>query len=133
MSGTIAFVWADADRVDIRRFAGYPVYGTGVVIFPEPWFFRYYLALEARLSAMTATEAAVVQTTYLTNLRTLETAITAASATLLVDTAAVFIRNKHEMRERNALFDGWRKRLCGYLGVPPGPELAAVCGTAIVV
>ena len=125
MSGTVAYVWDDADRVDVRRFAGYGVFGTGAVIFPEPWFFRYYLALEARLSNMTATEAAVVQATYLPNLRTLETAIPAASSTLMVDTAAVFVRNKREMRERNALFDGWRRRLCGFLGIPPGPELGA--------
>jgi hypothetical protein len=30
------------------------------------------------------------------------------------------------------LFDGWRRRLCGFLGVPPGPALAAA-GISLVV
>ena len=25
--------------------------------------------------------------------------------------------------DRTALFDDWRRRLCGFLGVPPGPSL----------
>jgi hypothetical protein len=35
----------------------------------------------------------------------------------------VWKRNPREVRERTALFDDWRRRLCGFLGVPPGPAL----------
>src|SRR6185437_14480297 len=41
------YVWAESDLVDIRRYCRYPPYGTAAVVFPEPWVFRYYLALEA--------------------------------------------------------------------------------------
>jgi hypothetical protein len=133
MSGTTAYQWTDADRVDVRRFAGYPLYGTGTVIFPEPWFFRYYLALEARLSNMTEAEASVVQTTYLANLRTLETAIPSAGQNLDTDQAAVWHHNRDEVRDRSRLFDDWRRRLCGFLGVPPGPHLASGNSIRLVV
>jgi hypothetical protein len=119
---TTAYVWSDTDRVDLRRYTGYPPYGTGVVIFPEPWVFRYYLAMEARLSNLTPTEAAGVQT-YLTNLRTLEAAIPAAGANLDTDQAAVWVHNKNEVKDRMDLYRTWRSELCAVLGIPPGPYL----------
>lgn len=125
-----AYVWADADRVDLRRYCGYGPYGTGTVVFPEPWVFRYYLAMEARLSNLTATEAATVQT-YLTNLRTLEAAIPAAGANLDTDQAAVWVHNPYEIRDRLALYRVWRSELCGVLGIPPGPYMKT--GIKIVV
>ena len=119
---TTPYVWSDTDRVDLRRFCGYPPYGTGVVIFPEPWVFRYYLAMEARLSNLTPTEAEVVQT-YLTNLRTLEAAVPAAAANLDTDQAAVWVHNPHEVQDRLGLYQKWRSELCSVLGIPPGPYL----------
>lgn len=116
------YVWAEADRVDIRRYCGYPPYGTGAVVFPEPWVFRYYLALEARLSNMTASEADAIKL-YLTDLRTLETALPAASANLDTNRAAVWVHNKNELSDRAALYQTWRLELCGTVGIPPGPYL----------
>lgn len=120
----LAFVYADADRVDIRRYAGYPPYGTGLVVFPAPWFFRYYLAMEARLNAMTATEAAVVLT-YLVTLRGLELAVPSTGDNLDTDRAAVWWHNKHELMDRMDLYREWRRQLCNILGIPPGPYLKA--------
>jgi hypothetical protein len=117
------YAFADSDLVDIRRFAGYPAFGTGVVIFPFPWWFKYYQALEVRLQTLTTDEGAVVQT-YLTNLRTLESAIVSASANLDTDQAAVWTHNKNEVRDRDRLYDSWRRRFVGFLGVPAGPDLA---------
>lgn len=117
-----AYVFTDAQLVDIRRFAGYPAYGDGSVVFPYPWIMKQYLALEYRLQHLDANEGAVVVNTYLTNLYTLETAIPGTSANLDTDQAAVWTHNKNEMRDREALFDSWRKRLCNFLGVPPGPQ-----------
>lgn len=117
-----AATFVDSDLVDIRRFAGYPAYGTGVIVFPFPWWFQYYQALETRLQNLTANEATVVQT-YLTNLRTLEAAIPGAGANLDTDQAAVWKHNANEVRDRTRLYDDWRMRLCGFLGVPPGPDL----------
>jgi hypothetical protein len=36
------------------------------------------------------------------------------------------------MRERSNLFDDWRRRLCAFLGLPPGPGLGDG-GIALVV
>lgn len=120
---TTPYVFTDAQLVDIRRFAGYQVYGTGAVIFPEPWFFKYYLAMEARLQNMTADEANVVITIYLPNLYTLELAIPGATQNLDTDQAAVWHHNKDEVRDRKRLFTEFRMQLCDFLGIPPGPGL----------
>jgi hypothetical protein len=78
--------------------------------------------LEYRLNNLDPTEGAVCQT-YLTSLRTLEGAIPGAGGNLDTDQAAVWTHNKGEVQDRSALFDDWRRRLCGFLGVPPGPSL----------
>lgn len=123
MSGFVAYAFTDAQKADIRRFCGYPAYGDGTVLFPAPWVNTYYLALEYRLNHMSQSEGAVVANTYLANLYTLETAIPGAGANLDTDQAAVWKHNSREVSDRTALFDQWRRRLCGFLGVPFGPSL----------
>jgi hypothetical protein len=116
------FVFTDAQLVDIRRFCGYPAYGSGAVVNPLPWVMKYYQVLEYKLQNLDAAEGAVVVNTYLTPLYVLETAITGAGANLDTDQAAVWTHNKNEVRDRDALFANWRRKLCAFLGVPPGPE-----------
>src|ERR1700759_1133098 len=112
MSGTTTpYTFADTDRVDARRYCGYPPFGTGVVIFPEPWVWRYYLALETRLSNLTPTEGAVIAAR-LVELRTLEAAIPTAGANLDTDQAAVWKHNANELRDRMMLYRSWRLELC---------------------
>ena len=127
-----AYTFTDAQLVDIRRFCGYPVYGSGAVVFPAPWTMKQYMALEYKLQNINTDEANVVINTYLANLTTLETAIPAASANLDTDAAAVWTHNKNEQRDRERLFDGWRMRLCQFLGVPPGPNFGAASGALVV-
>lgn len=117
-----AYQFQESDIVDIRRYCGYPPYGTGVVIFPEPWYFRFYLALETRLSNLVTEEAQVVLAR-LAELRTLETAIPGAGANLDTDQAAVWVHNKNETKDRTNLYRQWRVELCNILGIPPGPYL----------
>jgi hypothetical protein len=119
----VAYVFTDAQLVDIRRFCGYPAYGDGAVVFPYPWIMQQYLALEYRLQHVSANEGAVVVNTYLTNLNTLEAAIPGAGANLDTDQAAVWTHNKREVADRDSLFANWRRKLCGFLGIPPGPAL----------
>src|SRR6185437_15723720 len=118
----VAYTFTDAQIVDIRRFCGYPAYGDGAVVFPFPWIMRQYLALEYRLQHISTSEGGVVVNTYLTNLYTLETAIPSTSANLDTDVAAVWTHNKDELKDREDLFDSWRRRLCNFLGVLPGPN-----------
>ncbi len=113
--------FTNAQRVDIRRFCWYPVYGGVPGSFQSYRFFQAYGLLEYRMSNLLAEEETVVETIYLTNLYTLESAIPAAAANLDTDVAAVWTHNKREVADREALFDSWRCKLCEFLGVPPGP------------
>jgi hypothetical protein len=123
MSGTTtATSFTDAQKTDVRRYCGYPAYGAGASGFQGWRFFQAYGLMEFRLNNLSDAEIAVV-VNYLTTLATLETAITDASSRLDTETAAVWTRNPYEVRERAALFDDWRRRLCGFLGLPPGPGL----------
>ncbi len=127
MSGFVAYPFTDAQRVDIRRFCGYPAYGDGSVVAGAPWVQVLYLALEYRMQHTSQAEGAVV-VTYLTNLYALEAAIQGAGANLDTDRAAVWTHNKQEVPDRLALFDDTRRRLCDFLGVQPGPYLERKAG-----
>jgi hypothetical protein len=114
--------FTDAQKADIRRFCGYPAYGAGPAGFQGWRFFTAYGLMEFRLNNLSAEEEGVV-TNYLAALGQLEGAITDTSGRLDTAQAAVWTRNPAELRERVALFDDWRRRLCGFLGLPPGPAL----------
>jgi len=116
------YVFTDAQLTDIRRYCGYPVLGTGVIVFPFPWWFKYYQALEVRLQNLLPNEATVVLS-YLTQLQTLEAAIPGAGANLDTDKADVWTHNKQEVRDRIDLYTQWRLQLCDILGLPPGDGL----------
>ena len=52
----------------------------------------------------------------------------AAGANLDTDVAAVWTHNKREVADREALFTNLRKKLCEFLGVPPGPAFNSASG-----
>lgn len=109
--------------IDIRRFCGYPVYGSQV---NATYFgYRYYyqdLQLQYRIDNLTSTEETTVINIYLANLNTLEAAIPASSQNLDTDTAAVWKHNAKEVQDRVRLFNYWQKRLMEFFGVPsPSP------------
>lgn len=116
--------FTDAEKTDVRRFSGYGAFGGGQ---PTPAsgyrFSTQYGVLEYKLNTLGASEEAVVRTTYLTNLYTLETAIFGTGANLDTDVAAVWTHNKNEYRDRKALFNGVRREFCAFLGISPGPGL----------
>jgi hypothetical protein len=115
--------FTEQERTDVRRHCGYPAYGAGESGFQGWRFFKAYGLLEFRLSNLSAAEEAVVRT-YLGTLATLETAVPAAADNLDTAAASVWTHNAHELRERLGLLDGWRRRLCGFLGIPTGPALS---------
>jgi hypothetical protein len=116
----MAFTTAQA--ADLRRFCGYPAYGAGPAGFQGWRFFTAYGLLEFRISNLSPDEENVVAT-YLATLGQLEAAVTESGNRLDTAQASVWTRNPAELRERTALFDGWRRRLCAFLGIPPGPAL----------
>ncbi|MBV9784786.1 MAG: hypothetical protein JO264_13335 [Acidisphaera sp.] len=122
----------DTEKTDIRRFCGYPAYGGTPSGFQSWRFYQAYGLMEYRLNNLSPAEEQVVRN-YLATLSTLEAAIPAASGNLDTDQAAVWSRNTNEPGDRMALFDGWRRRLCGFLGLPPGPDLATGGNLTLVV
>lgn len=116
--------FTEAERTDIRRFCGYPAYGAGNQGFQGWRFYQVYGLLEFRLGHLTGSEEATARR-YLATLNGLEQAIPASGANLDTDQAAVWTRNRDEVGDRVRLFDGWCRRLCGFLGIPPGPALAS--------
>ena len=112
----------NAQKVDVRRFAGYPVFGGSASSFQSYRFFQAYGTLEYRMNNL-APEEETILFAKLANLNTLEPAISGATANLDTDQAAVWKHNKNEVRDRIALFDYWRRDLCEFMGVPPGPHM----------
>ncbi len=124
MSGSAALSNApltDAERVDVRRFCGYPAYGTGATGSQSWRFFQAYGTLEYRLTNFAPEELQVVRQ-YLVSLYALEQAIVAAAANLDTDKAAAWTHSRSEVVDRVRLFDEWRKRLAYFIGVPINPD-----------
>jgi len=123
---------SDDERTDARRFLGYPVYGAERAGNMGWRFFQASGMVEYRLSNLSGSEEVVLRG-YLTTLGGLERAIPEAGAGLDTASAAGWVRNPAELAERERLFDRWRRRLCAYLGVPPGPALAGGVAVSLIV
>jgi hypothetical protein len=118
----------DQQIADTRRYAGYPMLGDTVAddsrdfaygfVSPGVWQTLYH-----RLNNMRPEEEAVLINTYVANLATLEAAIPASGADLDTNVAAVWERNPNQVADRADLFNMWRRNMCAFLGVAPGPTL----------
>jgi hypothetical protein len=115
---------SDAEKVDIRRFCGYPAYGAAPTGMQGWRYFQSYGLLEFRLTNLSEAEIAIVRR-YLGTLATLERAVTNASDNLDTDRASMWTRNKDELADRIRLLDEWRRRLCGFVGIETGPALSS--------
>lgn len=130
----------DAQKVDVRRWAGYPVSGdASVVVYSDPVYFHAgprdglnALTLEGRLDHLTEGEETVLVNVYLTPLTALEAAIPTVGDNLDTDVAAVWKRNVNEQSDRERLFKSVCRRMCAFLGVPPGPGLGSGNGISLV-
>lgn len=112
----------DAERTDVRRHCGYPALGQST---PGSAAWLYYSnsgLLEYRMSNLSTAELSVTRR-YLATLTALELAVPRSSENLDTDQASVWTHNKSEVRDRLDLFDVWRRRLCEFLGIGPGPGL----------
>ena len=109
---------------------GYEAYGAGASGQQGFRFFTEYGQLEFKMTNLAPAEFQVVRQ-YLATIYALEAAVPTAGANMGTDQAAVWTRNKSEAGDRSRLYDGWCRRLCGFMGVPPGPALGA--GGAVIV
>ena len=124
----------DAEKVDVRRFAGYGNFGQQALPASGYRFSTVYGTLEYKLNNLTTPEESVLRTVYLARLATLETdMVDQTTQNLDTDQAAVWVHNKHEHRDRRALYFDFRRQLCGFLGIPPGPNLGNGGGLTVVV
>ena len=121
----------DAEKTDVRRYCGYPAYGAAPVGFQTWRFFQVYGLLEFRMNNLSQAEIGIVRR-HLVTLHGLEAAVPRSGENLDTDQAAVWTHNRDETRDRERLFDGWCRRLCGFLGVPAGPALSNVGITLVV-
>lgn len=128
--------FTNTEKIDIRRFCGYPTMG-GIASPAFGYrFFTSYGTLEFKLSNLAAEEESVIRSIYLSGLNslyTLEQAIFGATSNLDTDQASVWVHNKNEVRDRSALFNQVRMQLCGFLGVEAGPTLASSGRIRVVV
>ncbi|KAB0556228.1 hypothetical protein [Pantoea stewartii] len=118
----------DQQKTDVRRYAGYPMVGDTPVDDTRDFAYGWvspgvWETLFRRLNSMSASEESVLINTYLTKLALLETAITDASDNLDTDVAAIWTHNKNEVSDRMNLFNKWRRLMCSFIGIPPGPWL----------
>lgn len=123
------------ERVDVRRFAGYGMFGNANNLAGGYRYFTQYGVLEFKLTNLANEEENTLRSIYLTaavSLYTLEAAIYGATANLDTDQAAVWKHNKNEVRDRRSLFNQMRRDLCGFLGVEPGPDLGSGGYTLVV-
>jgi hypothetical protein len=115
-------MFSDQLKTDIRRHCGYPAYGADASGNMGWRFFTAYGALEYRLNNLLPAEESVV-TNYITVINQLEAVVPCVSDNLDSDAAAGWRHNENELADRLRLLDGWRRRLCAFLGVPPGEGL----------
>ena len=112
-------MFSDAEKTDIRRYCGYPVYGNAASGGLGWRFYQAYGLLEYRMQNLTDAEEAVTRT-QLGVLAGLETALAQSSNNLDTESAANWTRNPNEPSDRACLFDDLRRRLCAFLGLPRG-------------
>src|SRR6185312_10025014 len=113
---------------DTRRYLGYALVGTTMQIDDNEdvvymTFGLVYMSLYTRLTTLLPEEETTLTTVYLPNLATLETAIVGAGANLDTDQASVWKHNKDEVSDRIGLYNKWRREMCAFIGLPPGPGL----------
>ncbi len=113
-----------AERTEARRHLGYPVHGAHPSGNMGWQFYQASGSVEYRLSHLSDSELGVARQ-FLGTLAVLERAIPEVAAGLDTGSAAGWVRNPAELSERGRLFDDWRRRFCAFLGVAPGPGLAA--------
>jgi hypothetical protein len=94
-------------------------------------FFTAYGALEYRMNNLSPAEINVALN-YVTILTQLESAVPLASENLDSDGAAGWQHNRFEVADRLRLLDSWRRRLCAFLGIPPGEGLGLAGVTWVV-
>jgi hypothetical protein len=116
----------DAEKDDVRRHCGFPVFGNGITASPPSFGYRYfewYLEVEYQMNNLSTNQETILRTVYIANCNALESAIPTASDNLDTDRAAVWYHNKYEVRDRFDLYKLWCQRLLEFFGVTTPSKL----------
>lgn len=116
--------YSEAQRVSIRRYCGYPMFGAQPTQAFGYRYFQHYGTLEFRMSNGSAEEAAAV-IAMLATLAALEADLVATTGNLDTASAGPWVHNSKELRDRVELYSFHRLELCNFFGVPPGPSFPA--------
>jgi hypothetical protein len=119
----------DAQKADVRRFAGFPQVGANHAT-DASRDFAYGWTLPGTWETMTSVldnlrpenEATLIDV-YLTPLALRESEIQGAAANLDTSSASVWVHDPNEVANRRALFTYLRREMCAFLGFAPGPGL----------
>lgn len=125
----------DQQVSDVRRYLGYPMLGDTTADSSRDFAYGWvspgtWQTLQHRLDSLRPEEEVTVLN-YLDKISVLEEAVTDSSENLDTDQAAVWYHNKNEVSDRMKLFRLWRRELCWFIGIHPGPALGPG-GTRIV-
>jgi hypothetical protein len=117
----------DQQLSDVRRYAGYPMLGDTVADDSRDFAYGWvspgtWQTLQHRLTSLRPEEESTLLG-YLSTLASLEAAIPASGENLDTDVAAVWVHNKQEVSDRLRLYNLWRREMCAFLGIAPGPGL----------
>jgi hypothetical protein len=119
---------SNAQLVDVRRHAGYPLVGDTNVGDQRDMAYSWVTpgimqTLFHRLNSLSDTEEAVLVNNYINPINDLEKAILDAGTNLDTDIAGIWVRNKGEVSDRTKLFNQKRRDMCAFIGIKPGPSL----------
>lgn len=110
----------DAQKDEVRRHSGFPVYGLGVGTTPPTFGYRYntwYLILEYRMNNLSPNQELLLMNQYVANCSQALAAIQSSSNNLSTEKAAVWTHNKYEVRDRFQLYKLQCELLIQYMGL----------------
>jgi hypothetical protein len=108
---------SEEDKTDLRFFLGYAMVGDDPNSLTNAYPHQLDVTLEDHMRHLTSSEENKVKE-LLDELREMDAEIKAARATLNIDTAGAFKKNKAELRDRISLYNYTRKQLGTFLQVP---------------
>ena len=133
MSGTVTpLPLSDAERVAVREFTGYGLYGPGPGSQSFNRFTVGYQSLEYRMGAMLPAEL-VIARDHIATCSAAKVAWRGGADNLDTDQAAIWYRNRQEMHDRRAYYRECRRDLARFMGIPVGPELSGEGAMRLVV
>lgn len=122
--------FSEGEKVDIRRFCGYPVFGATTEYAFGYRYFGFYGLLEFRLNHLKPEEEVIIRE-MVADLKNLYADIYSARDNLDTDRAAVWYHNRQEVDHRTDLYERRRRTLCDTLGIPyRGADSTSVSGSS---